>query len=275
MLWWILHRLDSKDQNTRAAAVDKLSGYKSDKAFTHLLDALKDDSLLVRSAAARALGQAGDMRALDSLIGLLNDDSTSVREAVVHALANIGGEKIEEPLITALKDTSSIVRRVTANVLKRFDSQKVKQALSEYSYIEEDSLKKYLAEKDEKRRLAEEAKKVPCPRCKRRDTAKMENGKYWCSWCNDWAVEDLPEYPEEWIHNEEKMIETLERLCKAYALNDRQEINSLEPIATQIGKALDLYGGIKEMRRIYNQIPIQQGKRTLDMHWNGIGEWRG
>ena len=27
-----------------------------------------------------------------------------------------------------------------------------------------------------------------CSRCNRPGVVKMESGKYWCSWCNDWAV---------------------------------------------------------------------------------------
>jgi hypothetical protein len=75
--------------------------------------------------------------------------------------------------------------------------------------------------------------------------------------------------------NENEMIVKLTALCNAYRLNDYKKIEELEPIATQIGKELDVRGGISEMRRIFGKIPNMQGKGTLEMHWGGIGDWRG
>ena len=75
--------------------------------------------------------------------------------------------------------------------------------------------------------------------------------------------------------NDSEMVQLLQQLCRAYAANDRAMIVSLEPKATDIGKVLDRRGGIAEMRRIFDLIPVQQGRRTLEMHWGGIGEWRG
>ena len=72
-----------------------------------------------------------------------------------------------------------------------------------------------------------------------------------------------------------EIVEVLIRLCKAYAADDRGAIARLEPEATRIGQELDRRGGISEMRRIYKLVPEMRGKRTLDMHWDGIGEWRG
>jgi hypothetical protein len=71
------------------------------------------------------------------------------------------------------------------------------------------------------------------------------------------------------------MLQILILLCEAYARNDAERINRLEPKATRIGEALDRRGGIEEMRRVFALIPAQPGKRTLEMHWGGIGEWRG
>lgn len=68
---------------------------------------------------------------------------------------------------------------------------------------------------------------------------------------------------------------TLVALCRAYAANDEAAIGRLEPEATRIGKELDRRGGIAEMRKVFAQIPDMRGKRTLEMHWGGIGEWRG
>lgn len=74
---------------------------------------------------------------------------------------------------------------------------------------------------------------------------------------------------------DEQMIGVLTQVCQAYAENDRSAISRLEPEATRIGRDLDGRGGIAEMRRIYKRIPDMRGKRTLEMHWGGIGDWLG
>jgi hypothetical protein len=71
------------------------------------------------------------------------------------------------------------------------------------------------------------------------------------------------------------MLEILVSLCEAYAEDNVERIARLEPKATRIGEALNRRGGIEEMRRVYALIRPQRGLRTLDMHWNGIGDWRG
>lgn len=75
--------------------------------------------------------------------------------------------------------------------------------------------------------------------------------------------------------SDQYMIEILDRLCCAYASNDLNQINSLESEATRVGSYLNSRGGISEMRRFFNLVSYEEGKRTLEMHWNGIGEWRG
>ena len=74
---------------------------------------------------------------------------------------------------------------------------------------------------------------------------------------------------------DEQMLNTLRRLCNAYAQDDTSAISKLEPLATEIGKDLNIVGGIEEMRRIWNKLGNMRGSRTLDMHWVGIGDWRG
>jgi sRNA-binding protein len=74
---------------------------------------------------------------------------------------------------------------------------------------------------------------------------------------------------------DDQMLRTLRRLCNAYAQDDTAAISKLEPLATQIGEDLNIVGGIKEMRRLWNKLDNMRGSRTLDMHWGGIGDWRG
>jgi hypothetical protein len=71
------------------------------------------------------------------------------------------------------------------------------------------------------------------------------------------------------------MFKALSDLCYAYQQNDRAEISRLEPIATMIGEELNRRGGKRAMLAMWESLENRPGARTLDMHWNGIGEWRG
>jgi hypothetical protein len=73
----------------------------------------------------------------------------------------------------------------------------------------------------------------------------------------------------------DERLSYLQQLCAAYSRNDHAEVKRLEPFATQIGKDLNQEGGIERMREIYRELNNMQGSRTLDMHWDGIGEWQG
>lgn len=72
-----------------------------------------------------------------------------------------------------------------------------------------------------------------------------------------------------------EMSDVLVRLCQAYADDDKSLIRRLEPVATKIGEQLNQKGGIREMRRVFGLVPAMRGKRTLEMHWQGIGDWLG
>lgn len=74
--------------------------------------------------------------------------------------------------------------------------------------------------------------------------------------------------------NDNEMLHVLKNLCDAYTNND-PVYKELEPAATEIGKQLNERGGIEEMRRIFGQLGGMPGARTLEMHWDGIGDWRG
>ncbi len=75
--------------------------------------------------------------------------------------------------------------------------------------------------------------------------------------------------------SESAMVSTLSKLCMAYMQSDRRTVQALEPVATSIGHLLNLRGGLQEMRRVWHLLGNMPGARTLDMHWDGIGDWRG
>lgn len=75
---------------------------------------------------------------------------------------------------------------------------------------------------------------------------------------------------------DQEMVKKLVQLATYYAKGGLSEDNpTLVAEAMEIGKALDQTGGIREMRRIFNMVPPMQGKRTVEMQWDGIGDWRG
>lgn len=72
-----------------------------------------------------------------------------------------------------------------------------------------------------------------------------------------------------------QMADLLRQLCGAYTRDVRDEISRLQPWATEIGEELNRRGGIEEMRRLWWQLDNMPGARTLDMYWDGIGDWQG
>src|SRR4030067_712977 len=80
-----------------------------------LVQDLKDNDLIVRLHAAKALGEAKDARAVEPLIAALGDKGCG--HTAANALAKIGKPAVE-PLTSALKDESPAVRRNAAIALR-------------------------------------------------------------------------------------------------------------------------------------------------------------
>jgi hypothetical protein len=72
----------------------------------------------------------------------------------------------------------------------------------------------------------------------------------------------------------EEMVHYLGQLCRAYAENDRAEIDALEPLGTQIGEELDRRGAITAMREVWMALENRPGAQALATHWDGIAQWR-
>lgn len=69
------------------------------------------------------------------------------------------------------------------------------------------------------------------------------------------------------------MVRELTILCRRFAANeDGQELVDL---ATAIGTELNKRGGMGAMRSAHRALGPIPGARTLDMVWNGIGDWMG
>ena len=85
---------------------------KAKRDVDGLIEALKHKNIVVRSRAAKALGQIGDAKAVKPLNQTLKDESRHVRGKAARALGQIGDRKAVKPLIQALKDKGSQNRHV-------------------------------------------------------------------------------------------------------------------------------------------------------------------
>ncbi len=95
-----IERLYSIDQDERLDAAYKLRVKKKQAtpAVPFLIVLLKDEDVLVRNEAVKALNWIGDARSVEPLIETLKDHSWMVRESAVYALGKIGNNNAIAPL---------------------------------------------------------------------------------------------------------------------------------------------------------------------------------
>ncbi|HKA57567.1 MAG TPA: M56 family metallopeptidase [Gemmatimonadales bacterium] len=86
-----------------------------------LIARLKDENAGVRNAAARSLGQLGDVRAVAPLIAVLADSDADVRSTAIDALANLEDPRAVNPIAGLLKDPVTDVRRSALNALSHWE----------------------------------------------------------------------------------------------------------------------------------------------------------
>lgn len=84
-----------------------------------MVEALKNEEMLVRKTAAWAVGQQRHRCAVEQLILALQDEATEVRQTVVTALGQIGDERAIQPLLTLVNDPDPEVRAAVAEATER------------------------------------------------------------------------------------------------------------------------------------------------------------
>ena len=108
------------------------------RAVEPLLDILDDKEPIVRTGAARVLGDIGERKAVEPLIALLKDEVSSVRWSAALSLGKLEDERAIEPLIQCLKDEDRMVRRSAAEALGKMGTrcaiQPLKEALDKETY---------------------------------------------------------------------------------------------------------------------------------------------
>lgn len=116
---------DVEDPDRRREGIVALSSNKWGLVEPHLKGYAAilrtDDHHVVRSAAVRALGKAGDEKYLDDIIRTMSDPSDAVRVDAAIALGNFQAESAESTLQKhAAGDASPQVRSACVKVLKKY-----------------------------------------------------------------------------------------------------------------------------------------------------------
>ena len=117
-----IFELQSSDQRIRRKASRTLGKLKHVSAVQPLSNALKDEDGIVRIAAAEALGSIGDKASRFSLIEILENDSYHhARAAAAKALGQcgqVGDKRTLNALLNGLSDSHGIVRKWCSDSLK-------------------------------------------------------------------------------------------------------------------------------------------------------------
>lgn len=109
--------LGADDPVAREDAVHALAYAPSGEAASVLERALEDRAMMVRTAAAMALGETHSESAIPALTVALADPEPIVREEALYSLAMIGGSRARALLRSALGDPDGAVRAAAADLL--------------------------------------------------------------------------------------------------------------------------------------------------------------
>ena len=113
---FLIDALDDERLEIRVAAAQDLGRSDDPEAVNPLLKALGDDEA-VQTTAIRALGALNHPKALHGLIAALSSDDAFIRATVAHTLGTVLEASSVDPLCRALADDAPQVRRAAAGAL--------------------------------------------------------------------------------------------------------------------------------------------------------------
>ncbi|WP_297199293.1 HEAT repeat domain-containing protein [Thermanaeromonas sp.] len=119
---YLLPLLERSSEEAIIRIVEVLACIGGPQVLPHLIGALKAPEAAVRTAAARALGEAGFKEAGDKLLEALEDEDPRVRSAAAYALGRLGHLKASPYLKRALEDPSWQVRISAEAALKTLEA---------------------------------------------------------------------------------------------------------------------------------------------------------
>jgi HEAT repeat protein/beta-lactamase regulating signal transducer with metallopeptidase domain len=113
--------LRSAERGSGGEAAERGSGGEDTTVVNALIARLKDENAGVRRAAARSLGQLGDLRAVQPLIAVLADSNAEVRSAAVEALADLEDPRAIGPIAGLLRDPVAEVKHYALSALSNWE----------------------------------------------------------------------------------------------------------------------------------------------------------
>jgi HEAT repeat protein len=125
----LLHHPDGIMRVFAAQALGR-DGLLSVSSFDALLEAIKNDTRLVRTEAITSLARLGDVRAVDVLLNLFNDAEPSVRFSAIRdvAISKFQDARINEALLPLLNDALGGIRHwAIAGLASRKDARAIPQ----------------------------------------------------------------------------------------------------------------------------------------------------
>lgn len=112
-----------------AALLASPMAQRAQRSLPLLVAALRDDDISVRTCAARALRNRGDVSTLPALLTATQDTNLRVRLEVIYALGAIQDMRAEATLLALLKDPAEAVQLAAVIALKKLGSPHAAQPL--------------------------------------------------------------------------------------------------------------------------------------------------
>lgn len=128
--------VSNTNEEIRAATVFALYRIGKPASMEVVIDALNDESSVVRTAASRVVGLASEQRAVEKLLSILRDDQQpQVRRQAATALGQIGDKKAIRPLLEAAEtsDDRFVYHAIVYSLISLAQPELLLQALHDKS----------------------------------------------------------------------------------------------------------------------------------------------
>ncbi len=127
----------------RLGAIDALAKMGNRKAVKYLIDAIKEDDILLMRSMIEALIQIDPYSAVEPLIEILNDKTSLCRDQAIEFLGLLGDEKATEHLLNILKEEDMELKICAVQALSKTGKEECILPLAElYKEAESELLKK-------------------------------------------------------------------------------------------------------------------------------------